>query len=82
MKRSMTIKSFFYSGSYTNYFSVMKFVKNELRNKMGGEWLNHRMVCYIERDVFSNKDDDISYHFQELKSRDIFKVFANIKDHN
>ena len=49
---------------------------------MGGEWLNHRMVCYIERDVFSNKDDDISYHFQELKSQDFFKVFANIKDHN
>jgi hypothetical protein len=51
-------------------FSIMKFVKNELRNKMGGEWLNHRMVCYIERDVFPNiKDDDILYHFQELKSR-------------
>ena len=72
MKRSRTIKSFFYSGSYANYFLFMKFVKNELRNKMGGEWLNHRMVCYIKRDVFSNKDDDISYHFQELKSPDIF----------
>jgi hypothetical protein len=48
----------------------MKFVKNELRNKMGGEWLNHRMVCYIERDFFANiKDDDILYHVQELKSR-------------
>ena len=51
-------------------FSVMKFVKNELRNKMGGEWLNHRMICYIERDIFADiKDDDILYHFQELKSR-------------
>jgi len=29
-------------------FSAMKFVKNELRSKMGGEWLNHRMICYIE----------------------------------
>ena len=51
-------------------FSVMKFVKNELRNKMGGEWLNHMMICYIERDIFADiKDDDILYHFQELKSR-------------
>jgi len=51
-------------------FSTMKFVKNELSSKMGGEWLNHRMICYIERDVFAKiKDEDILYHFQELKTR-------------
>jgi hypothetical protein len=37
---------------------------------MGDEWWNHRMVCYIERDVFTSiPDDDILQYFQELKSR-------------
>lgn len=41
----------------------------DLSNKMGDEWLNHRMVCYIELDVFASiPDDDILQHFQELKS--------------
>jgi hypothetical protein len=34
-------------------FSAMKIVKTDLRNKMGSDWLNHRMV----------------YQFQEMKSR-------------
>jgi len=48
----------------------MKIIKTELRNKIGNNWLNHRMTCYIERDVFARiKDGDILYHFQELKAR-------------
>ena len=51
-------------------FSAMKIIKTELRNKMGDEWLNHRMVCYIERGVFASiKNDDIVKRFQELKTR-------------
>jgi hypothetical protein len=51
-------------------FSAMKIIKTELRNKMRNDWLNHRMVCYIERDIFASiQSDDILYHFQELKSR-------------
>ena len=51
-------------------FSAMKIIKADLSNKMGDEWLNHRMVCYIERDLFASiNDDDILQHFQELKSR-------------
>jgi hypothetical protein len=51
-------------------FSAMKIIKTELRNKMGNYWLNHRMVCYIERDIFARiQSDDILYHFQELNSR-------------
>jgi hypothetical protein len=51
-------------------FSGMKIIKTDLPNKMGDEWLNHRMVCYIERDVFASiSDDDILQYFQELKSR-------------
>ncbi|WVZ70665.1 hypothetical protein U9M48_019309 [Paspalum notatum var. saurae] len=51
-------------------FSAMKIIKTELRNKMGDEWLNHRMVCYIERGVFASiTNDDIVNRFQELKTR-------------
>jgi hypothetical protein len=51
-------------------FSAKKIIKTDLSNKMGDEWLNHRMVCYIERDVFTSiPDDDILQYFQELKSR-------------
>jgi hypothetical protein len=51
-------------------FSAMKIVKTHLRNKMGSDWLNHRMVCYIERDIFSSiPNDQILYQFQEMKSR-------------
>jgi hypothetical protein len=51
-------------------FSAMKIVKTDLRNKMGSDWLNHRMVCYIEREIFSSiPNDQILYQFQEMKSR-------------
>ena len=49
--------------------SVMKIIKTELRNKIGNNWLNHRMTCYIERDIFARiKDENILHHFQELKT--------------
>jgi hypothetical protein len=51
-------------------FSAMKVVKTESRNKMGDDWLNHRMICYVEQEVFATiKNDDILHHFQELKTR-------------
>jgi len=51
-------------------FSAMKIIKTDTRNKMGDEWLNYRMTCYIERDVFASiTNDDILQYFQELKSR-------------
>jgi hypothetical protein len=51
-------------------FSGMKVVKTESRNKMADDWLNHRMVCYIERVVFATiQNDDILRHFQEFRTR-------------
>jgi hypothetical protein len=51
-------------------FSAMKVVKTESRNKMADEWLNHRMVCYVERTVFAAiQNDDILRYFQEMKTR-------------
>jgi hypothetical protein len=51
-------------------FSATNIIKTELRNKMGDDWMNYNMVCYIERDVFhSINDDDILYRFQGYSSR-------------
>jgi len=45
-------------------FSAMNIIKTDSQNKMGDEWLNSRMLCYIEREVFLKlKDDDILHHF-------------------
>uniref|UniRef100_A0A1S3YNX0 HAT C-terminal dimerisation domain-containing protein n=1 Tax=Nicotiana tabacum TaxID=4097 RepID=A0A1S3YNX0_TOBAC len=35
-------------------FSSMKQIKNEERNNMGDQYLNDYLICYIERDVFTN----------------------------
>ena len=32
-------------------FSVMKYIKNELRNQIGDQWMNDCLVVYIEKDV-------------------------------
>ncbi|XP_020406777.1 uncharacterized protein [Zea mays] len=51
-------------------FSSMNIIKTELQNKTGDEWLNHRMVCYIERDIFTNIEDaKILDYFQGMKTR-------------
>jgi hypothetical protein len=50
-------------------FSSMKIIKTDLRNKMNGDWMNHSMLCYIERDIFvSIEDDKILDCFQNLRS--------------
>ena len=35
-------------------FSAMKYVNNQLRNRMGVQWLNDCLVLYIESDVFDS----------------------------
>ena len=32
-------------------FSAMKYIKNELRNRMGDRWMNDCLIVYIEKDV-------------------------------
>jgi Domain of unknown function (DUF4371)/hAT family C-terminal dimerisation region len=39
-------------------FSAMNIIKIKLRNKMGDEWMNDNMVCYIEREIFITIDDE------------------------
>jgi hypothetical protein len=51
------------TASVERAFSAMKIIKTELRNKIGNDWLNHRMVCYLERDIFTRiQSDDILNH--------------------
>ena len=35
-------------------FSVMKFVKNELWNRIEDEWMNDNLIVYIEKYVFNS----------------------------
>jgi hypothetical protein len=52
-------------------FSAMKIIKTDLRNKMNDDWMNHSMLCYIERDIFTSiEDDKILDCFQSLRSRE------------
>jgi hypothetical protein len=52
-------------------FSAMKIIKTDLRNKMNDDWMNHSMLCYIERDIFASiEDDKILDYFQSLRSHE------------
>jgi len=58
------------TASVERAFSSMKYIKNELRNSIGDEFLNGCLVCYVERKIFANVSNDaIIYRFQHMKSR-------------
>ena len=51
-------------------FSVMKYIKNELRNRMGDQWMNDCLIVYIEKDVaYSIDNETIMQRFQNMKTR-------------
>ncbi|XP_058726744.1 uncharacterized protein LOC131598130 [Vicia villosa] len=51
-------------------FSVMNFVKNQLRNRMRDEFLNDCLVTYIESDIFDGVENEFFLqHFQNMKTR-------------
>ncbi|XP_050289230.1 uncharacterized protein LOC126727556 [Quercus robur] len=51
-------------------FSAMKYVKNELRNRMGDQWMNDCLIVYIEKDVACSIDNEtIMQRFQNMKTR-------------
>jgi hypothetical protein len=35
----------------------MKIIKSDLRNKIGDDWLNDLMICYVEKEIFAQIDD-------------------------
>ena len=51
-------------------FSTMKYIKNELHNRMGDQWMNDYLVVYIERDIVYSIDNEIiMQQFQNMKTR-------------
>ncbi|KAL4614323.1 hypothetical protein ACB092_07G045800 [Castanea dentata] len=51
-------------------FSAMKYIKNELCNRMGDQWMNDCLVVYIEKDVTCSIDNEtIMQRFQNMKTR-------------
>ncbi|CAM8995104.1 unnamed protein product [Rhodiola kirilowii] len=58
------------TASVERVFSGMKYVKNDLRNKMGDEWLNDSLVVFVERGVFATiENESILNRFQSLETR-------------
>ncbi|XP_071695759.1 uncharacterized protein [Rutidosis leptorrhynchoides] len=51
-------------------FFGMKFVKSELRNRRGDDFLNDCLIGAIEKEAFFNtKDDAVMKRFQKVKDR-------------
>ena len=51
-------------------FSVMKYIKNKLHNRMGDQWMNDCLIVYIEKDVACSIDNEtIMQRFQNMKTR-------------
>ena len=58
------------TSSVERAFSAMHFIKTALRNKMGDEWLNNLLVCYIEKGIFKELGiDKVKKRFQSMKTR-------------
>ena len=38
-------------------FSTMKYIKNEVHNRMGDQWMNNCLIVYIEKDVACSIDN-------------------------
>ena len=49
-------------------FSTMKYIKNELCNRMGDQWLNDCLTVYIEKDIALRIDNEsIMQRFQNCR---------------
>jgi hypothetical protein len=56
--------------SVERVFSVMNYVKNKLKNKLGDQYLNDCLVTFIEWEFFL-----------QVKDKDIINRFRAMKDH-
>jgi len=41
-------------------FSAMKIVKTQLRNRMGDEYMNHSLICYVEKEKMLKVTNDVA----------------------
>ncbi|XP_075084970.1 uncharacterized protein LOC107778741 [Nicotiana tabacum] len=57
------------TASVERAFSSMNYIKNELCNNIGDEFLNNYLICYVKRKIFSSISNDVIIHrFQHMKS--------------
>ena len=48
----------------------VEYIKNELCNRMGDQWMNDCLIVYIEKDVTCSIDNEIiMQRFQNMKTR-------------
>ena len=48
----------------------MALIKADSHSKMGDDWTNHLMICYIEKEIFrSISNGKIIQRFEEMKKR-------------
>ncbi|KAI5649523.1 hypothetical protein M9H77_35528 [Catharanthus roseus] len=60
------------SATVERSFSTMRTIKNDLSNRMGDEFLNDSLVCYVEQEIFKSiKNEDILQRFQNMQTRRI-----------
>ncbi|CAN6242141.1 unnamed protein product [Urochloa humidicola] len=58
------------TASVERVFSAMALIKTDLRSKMGDEWLNDLMICYVEKEIFrSITNERIIQRFEQMKKR-------------
>lgn len=58
------------TASVERVFSAMNIIKSDLRNKIGDDWLNDLMICYVEKEIFAKIDDKkIMLRFHSYKDR-------------
>ncbi|XP_076922653.1 uncharacterized protein LOC143584501 [Bidens hawaiensis] len=51
-------------------FSAMKYIKNNLRNKMDDNFLTDSLLCYVEKDVYANVENEaVLQRFQAMGPR-------------
>ncbi|XP_070040896.1 uncharacterized protein [Nicotiana tomentosiformis] len=63
--------------------SSMKQIKNEERNSMGDQYLNDYLVCYIERDVFTNEASrDARTYVRKWKLKEQFSILFSSRMSN
>ena len=52
------------------YFSVMKLIKINLRNRLGEKYMNDALICNIEKELFAKvTNEDVMKRFQGSKHR-------------
>ncbi|XP_015163368.1 uncharacterized protein [Solanum tuberosum] len=71
-ERFSDLNGLFASASVERAFSAMKFIKNDLRSQMSGDFFSGCLVPFVDKDVFDSiPNDAIIKTFQDMKTRKV-----------